>query len=50
MNILENLPDYDKPSMFGLPTNIERSWQRTVSAQVLNQLKGIKYSYVKTYE
>ena len=43
MNILESLPDHDKPLMFGLPSNIERSWQKTVSAEVIIQLQGIAY-------
>eukprot|EP00117_Sycon_ciliatum_P036543 scpid1236/ scgid27488/ Cytoplasmic dynein 2 heavy chain 1; Dynein heavy chain isotype 1B len=37
--IIKMLPDIDKPSYFGLPTNIERSAQRTVSQQVIAQLK-----------
>lgn len=39
VNVIENLLDFDKPTYFGLPSNIERSWQRSTSSQVINQLK-----------
>ena len=31
VEIVQNLPDYDKPAFFGLPANIERSSQRMIS-------------------
>ena len=34
MEIINSLPDVDKPSFFGLPANIERSSQRIISSQV----------------
>ena len=34
MEIINSLPDDDKPSFFGLPANIERSSQRIISSQV----------------
>lgn len=34
--MVSGLPESDKPSFFGLPANIDRSKQRTVSSQVLN--------------
>ena len=37
VEVIQLLPDMDKPSFFGLPANIERSAQRTVSAQVIAQ-------------
>ncbi|XP_076054654.1 dynein cytoplasmic heavy chain beethoven [Oratosquilla oratoria] len=38
------LADDDEPSHFGLPANIERSWQRIVSSQVIGQLKVLMRS------
>ena len=38
--LIASLPDDDEPSFFGLPANIERSWQRIVSSQVIGQLKS----------
>ncbi|XP_065833043.1 cytoplasmic dynein 2 heavy chain 1-like isoform X2 [Oscarella lobularis] len=37
--LIQSLPDSDKPSFFGLPANIERSAQRSISSQVISQLK-----------
>ena len=31
VEIIQKLPDYDKPAFFGLPANIERSSQRMIS-------------------
>eukprot|EP00118_Oscarella_pearsei_P021037 m.233847 g.233847 ORF g.233847 m.233847 type:complete len:1441 (+) comp40100_c0_seq20:9031-13353(+) len=39
VGLVQSLPDADKPSFFGLPANIERSSQRSVSSQVIGQLK-----------
>ncbi|XP_076446844.1 LOW QUALITY PROTEIN: cytoplasmic dynein 2 heavy chain 1-like [Babylonia areolata] len=36
------LPEFDKPSYFGLPENIERSAQRIISAQVISQLRTLQ--------
>lgn len=33
-NIIESLPEDDKPDFFGLPANIARSSQRIISSQV----------------
>jgi len=33
-NIIESLPEDDKPDFFGLPANIARSSQRMISSQV----------------
>ena len=38
-SVLKSLPENDLPSFFGLPANIERSSQRTISSQVISQLK-----------
>lgn len=38
-DVVVNLPDEDKPSYFGLPSNIERSAQRIVSGQVSRPIK-----------
>jgi dynein heavy chain 2 len=39
--VIESIPENDKPSFFGLPSNIEKSWQRVTSNRVLNQLKSM---------
>ena len=44
---IEALPEFDKPSYFGLPENIERSSQRIVSGNVISQLKILKRADVK---
>ncbi|XP_064610087.1 cytoplasmic dynein 2 heavy chain 1-like isoform X3 [Liolophura sinensis] len=36
---IESLPEFDKPSYFGLPENIERSAQRFISSNVISQLR-----------
>ena len=38
-SVLNSLPETDRPSFFGLPANIERSSQRTISSRVISQLK-----------
>ncbi|ROT63097.1 putative cytoplasmic dynein 2 heavy chain 1-like isoform X1 [Penaeus vannamei] len=43
-SLIRNLSDDDDPSYFGLPANIERSWQRIVSSQVISQLKVLMRS------
>jgi hypothetical protein len=40
MNAIQQLSDNDKPAYFGLPANVERSWQRITSHEVINQLKS----------
>ena len=42
--VVNNLPEEDKPSMFGLPANIERSHQRLSSAATIGQLKVLMRS------
>ena len=39
MDMILLLSDNDQPSLFGLPANIERSIQRSISTQVIGQLK-----------
>lgn len=39
MEAIESLPEFDKPSYFGLPENIERSAQRFISSGVISQLR-----------
>lgn len=41
MAVIASLPEKDRPSFFGLPTNIDRSSQRTVSGHVIAQLKVV---------
>ncbi|XP_068211563.1 cytoplasmic dynein 2 heavy chain 1 [Palaemon carinicauda] len=43
-NLIKSLPEEDDPAYFGLPLNIERSWQRIVSSQVIGQLKVLMRS------
>ena len=40
-SVISSLPETDRPSFFGLPANIERSSQRTVSSHVISQLKVV---------
>lgn len=42
--VIQSLPERDPPSYFGLPANIDRSSQRTNSAQVISQLRILKRS------
>ncbi len=44
---IEALPEFDKPSYFGLPENIERSSQRMISSSVISQLRILKRADVK---
>ncbi|XP_052794024.1 cytoplasmic dynein 2 heavy chain 1-like isoform X3 [Mya arenaria] len=46
-DVIQDLPEFDKPSYFGLPENIERSAQRIVSSQVILQLKVLQRADVK---
>ncbi|XP_068004360.1 cytoplasmic dynein 2 heavy chain 1 [Melanerpes formicivorus] len=43
-NIIESLPEDDKPDFFGLPANIARSSQRIFSSQVISQLRILSRS------
>lgn len=45
--MVQELPEFDKPSYFGLPENIERSAQRIVSGQVISQLKVLQRADAK---
>jgi hypothetical protein len=40
MSAIQQLLDNDKPAYFGLPVNVDRSWQRITSHEVINQLKS----------
>lgn len=40
--VIASLPEFDKPSYFGLPENIERSAQRIISVQVISQLRVLQ--------
>ncbi|ESO93665.1 hypothetical protein LOTGIDRAFT_209197 [Lottia gigantea] len=44
---IEALPEFDKPSYFGLPENIERSAQRIISSAVISQLRILQRADVK---
>ncbi|XP_068082912.1 cytoplasmic dynein 2 heavy chain 1 [Anabrus simplex] len=41
ITIIHQLSDKDMPSYFGLPANVERSWQRITSQEVISQLKTL---------
>jgi len=41
VDVANALPDDDKPSLFGLPANIDRSRQRAASATVVGQLRAL---------
>ncbi|CAL1541204.1 unnamed protein product [Lymnaea stagnalis] len=47
IEIIEALPEFDKPSYFGLPENIERSAQRMTSMSVISQLRVLQRSDAK---
>ena len=38
-DLVNQLPEEDKPSMFGLPANIQQAYQRTRSLETLQQLR-----------
>jgi hypothetical protein len=40
MSAIQQLSDNDNPAYFGLPSNVDRSWQRITSHEVINQLKS----------
>lgn len=42
--LVDHMADSDTPAVFGLPDNIERSMQRTLSADVIAQLKALSAS------
>ncbi|XP_056138994.1 cytoplasmic dynein 2 heavy chain 1 [Lampris incognitus] len=42
--VIDNLPEDDRPSFFGLPANIERSSQRITSSQVISRLRVLSRS------
>ena len=44
IRLIDSLPDADTPHLFGLPSNVERSVQRSQSAQVIKQLKKLARS------
>lgn len=45
---IDKLPEIDKPSYFGLPENIERSTERTIGLNVINQLRILQRSSTST--
>ncbi|RLN93089.1 hypothetical protein BBJ28_00010654, partial [Nothophytophthora sp. Chile5] len=44
LDIIDRFPDIDAPAVFGLPDNIERSMQRSLSTEVIAQLKALSSS------
>ena len=44
VGVISSLPERDQPSFFGLPANIDRSSQRTISSRVISQLKVVMRS------
>ncbi|CAI9737451.1 cytoplasmic dynein 2 heavy chain 1-like isoform X1 [Octopus vulgaris] len=47
ISLIDKLPDYNQPSLFGLPENIERSSQKTISNNVIGQLRILMRSDIK---
>uniref|UniRef100_A0A0L8FKZ3 Dynein heavy chain region D6 P-loop domain-containing protein n=1 Tax=Octopus bimaculoides TaxID=37653 RepID=A0A0L8FKZ3_OCTBM len=47
ISLIDKLPDYNQPSLFGLPENIERSSQKTISNNVICQLRILMRSDIK---
>lgn len=41
IRVIERFSDHDAPSFFGLPANIDRTWQRITSTEVVKQLKEL---------
>ncbi|KAG5445317.1 Cytoplasmic dynein 2 heavy chain 1, variant 2 [Clonorchis sinensis] len=46
--LIESLPDYDQPSNFNLPANIDRSAQRSAANRVIAQLRLLSRTVGKT--
>ena len=46
VDLVNKLSDEDKPSAFGLPANIERSYQRSRSSETISQLRALMRSAV----
>ncbi|XP_071452948.1 cytoplasmic dynein 2 heavy chain 1 [Hetaerina americana] len=44
LDLVQKLPDSDNPSQFGLPKNVECSWQRIASQKIIEKLKGLIHS------
>ena len=44
VELVNNLPEDDKPSMFGLPENIMQSYQRTQSTLTISHLRTLMRS------
>ena len=44
LDIVYRLPEEDKPAFFGLPPNIERSYQRNVSSEIIRQIRLLSVS------
>lgn len=42
LGLVNQLPDYNSSSLFGLPENIDRSSQRIISSQVIMQLRVLQ--------
>ena len=40
LQLIHQLNDFDKPILFGLPENIERSWQKIRSKRTIEQIKS----------
>ena len=44
LDIVYRLPEEDKPSFFGLPPNIERTYQRNASTEIIRQIRLLSVS------
>ena len=46
VKIIQEIPDADQPSLFGLPENIDRTLQKTTSQQLISQLKSFRQIHI----
>jgi hypothetical protein len=49
ISAIQQLSDNDNPAYFGLPMNVDRSWQRITSHEVISQLKS-RFKRTDLYE
>lgn len=40
VNSIKQMSDADGPSLFGLPLNIDRAWEKNISSKLLTELTG----------
>lgn len=45
--MIQKLSEVDSPELFSLPLNVDLSWQKNRSSDVINWLKGIDLYSIK---